>query len=319
MVWNLRLCFFQISVLKEMHMKIPLTQAILTTCLMLASVCFFEKNLPADDLILIQNNGLVLSGDFDKRSTEAQLFLTKRKPQIVLQTRHSWNEFQSMTYRGKAISKTELLETIPALETAATKRNWEAEAVQFWFPVETLQTPAFPPIQFQSNQRWEEADSGRVAALNIEAYVANWDRDAELDGLVVHLFPVNSQGQIVPVDGQVEFRLIGQRYRELNWQGRNDRKQFPELEQWSRQIRKLDFGANGALIKLEFRRIRPEFRPELAQGALLTGSLGIAGQGRFDASAVDVVIRPPSRFRDEHYLRSNSRSRVHPRENFPRP
>lgn len=301
-------------------MKIPqLLNRLMLIAMVALSFFIFEKKLHADDLILIRKNGLVLSGDFDRRSDEKNLSLIKKTPQIIMRTTHSWDDFQLMKYQGKDVSKTELLKTVPALNVADSKRDKQAEAMRFWFPPGTLQSPAHPPIHFQSNPRQKPQGADRVVSLSIDAYVANWDQDAELDGLVLHLYPINSQGEIVPVNGQVEMQLIGQRHRELDWLGRNNREKFPELEQWTMRVRKSDFGPDGATLKLEFRRIRPEFRTELAESALLTGSLGVAGQGRFDASSADVIIRPFSRFRDEHSLRSRTRSRVYPHENYPRP
>jgi len=299
--------------------KLRLRKSWKVILLVAVAVLFFGNSLIADDLILVRNNGVVISGDFDRRSNENQLSLIKQTPQIVMRTSHAWNEFQSMMYRGKIVSQVELLKMVPTLQMENANRNQQAEAFRFWLSPDNFRPPAYPAIQLQAKQPFQSPRSSRVAAFNMNAHVANWDRDAELDGLIVHLYPVNSYGEIVPVDGKVELRLIGQRYRELDWLGRNNREKFPELEHWSKLVRKSDFGPDGAIIKLEFRRIRPEFRPELAQEALLTGSLGVAGQGRFDASATDVVIRPPSRFRDELYLRSRNRSRVHPRENYPRP
>ena len=280
------------------------------------SVFACENSLFADDLLLVRVNGSILTGDFDGRSNETQLVLIKKTPQIMMKTTHNWDEFQSLNYRGKKVSKADLLKLTAALKLTNTKRDKQTESVQFWFPPEIPFANQPPRFHFHARQPHR---STRLAAFNFEAHVANWDRDAELDGFLVTLYPVNSQGEIVPVDGQLEMRLIGQKRRELDWFGRNNREKFPELEQWTIQIRKADFGPRGAVVKLQFRKIRPELHPELATASLLTGTLGVAGQGRFDATAVDVFLRPFSRFRDEHELRSPSRSRVHPGENYLRP
>ena len=289
---------------------------------LLVLLCFYStfKRVCANDLILIRQNGQIVSGDFDFRSDENQLSLTKRAPQITLRTSHSWDEFQSMTYQGNEVTKSQLLNRISQLKKSDERDHSRAAAMRFWFPPESFQRSLELPNSIQSRRQQGDHRSNRVAAFNFEAYVANWDRDAELDGLVVHLYPVNAAGQLVAIDGQVEMRLIGQKLRQLDSRGRtlNRNPKFPELEQWTKRIRKSDFGLNGAVIRLEFKTIRPELHTELASGALLTGTLGIAGQGRFAASAADVSIRPFSPFRDEHFLRSRSRSRVNPLEGYRR-
>ena len=156
----------------------------------------------------------------------------------------------------------------------------------------------------------------RVVSLEMNAEIANWDRDAEWDGLLVHLRPLDAAGNVVPVSGQLALRLIGQRDRRPDRFGRDNVEKFPQLEQWLLQVRQADFqpGQDGVLLQCEFRRIRPEHDAELADEALLTGSLGVSGQGTFSATKADVFIRPYSRFRDEHQLRSVGHERVHPLE-----
>lgn len=296
----------------------PILKCVFIAAIVLIANAVYQSRLKADDLILVRNNGQIITSDFDPKSDENQLRIIKKTPGIILKTSHSWDAFQSMTYKGKEVSKKELIKQLPALQKEDAKRDHQLEALKFWIEPRTVLDNHQPRFSENLRYRRERFRDDRVVALNIEAYLGNWDRDAELDGLIVHLYPVNARGQIVPVDGQVEMRLVGQKYRELDARGRNDRRQFPELEEWNERVRKSDFGPNGAVVLLEFRRIRPEFHTQIADHALLTGTLGVSGQGRFDASAVDVSIRPLSRFRDEHFLRSRSRSRVNSRENYPR-
>ncbi len=310
--------------MKLLH-QYPMPSVQLAVALVAGYLLCHVGTAAADDLTLVRQSGQIITGDFDHRSNNEYLFLIKRVPQMVMRTQHSWAEFQTITFQGNEVSKEELLQHVPKAIAKAAKRNRKEESFNFGFaPPLDLDRGLAPvplgqntPIQHPPTQH--ERDFLRVASLNINAYIANWDRDAALDGLVVHVLPVNSQSGIVPVDGQIDLKLIGQRHRQLDALGRNNHEQFPELERWSKLIRKADFGPNGAVIKLEFRNTEPEYQTELADGALLTGSLGVPGQGRFEASASDVLIRPLSDFRDEHWLGSRSRSRVHSQEGYPRP
>ena len=58
-----------------------------------------------------------------------------------------------------------------------------------------------------------DRSDGRLAALEMHAELANWDRDVEPDGLRVHVFPLDDQRIVVPVEGNITMRLIGHRYR----------------------------------------------------------------------------------------------------------
>lgn len=156
-----------------------------------------------------------------------------------------------------------------------------------------------------------------VRSLNIRATVANWDRDAEIDGLLLHVQPLDGFGVVVPVDGIVDVQLATE--TKLAKGGRSnvrDDNTFSVPERWSVPIRAIDFDAAGTTVKLPFRRFHPERDFDIAPSALAMAKLKLPTAGVFEASDPFVQLRPYSPFRDE--LQEWRGQRLFPGEATPR-
>ena len=156
-----------------------------------------------------------------------------------------------------------------------------------------------------------------VRSLNIRATVANWDRDAEVDGLLLHVQPLDGFGVVVPVDGIVDVQLATE--TKLAKGGRSnvrDDNTFSVPERWSVPIRAIDFDAAGTTVKLPFRRFHPERQFDIASSALAMAKLKLPTAGVFEASDPFVQLRPYSPFRDE--LQEWRGQRLFPGEATPR-
>lgn len=156
-----------------------------------------------------------------------------------------------------------------------------------------------------------------VRSLNIRATVANWDRDAEIDGLLLHVQPLDGFGVVVPVDGIVDVQLATE--TKLATGGRSLTRldnTFNVTERWSVPIRAIDFDAAGTTVKLPFRRFHPERQFDIASSALAMAKLKLPTAGVFEASDPFVQLRPYSRFRDE--LQQLRGQRLFPGEATPR-
>ena len=121
-------------------------------------------------------------------------------------------------------------------------------------------------------------------------------------------------GRSSRVDAQIRFQLMGQttpfagdetQRRYVREKAR--REPFPDLEVWSRHVRKADFGPEGAFCELPFRRTQPERDLFLKPHALLTATIGVAGVGSFSASDDLFELRAYSSFRDYHQLETGRR------------
>ena len=132
-----------------------------------------------------------------------------------------------------------------------------------------------------------------VRSLAVDAWVANWDSDVEVDGLVVAVFPLDAQGRLVPVEGNLRVELIGR-------PPRSPRRENPytRLGSWTRRVHSEAIGPRGAQLRLPFQAFHPESRPEAEPYGAVHVRLTVAGRGTFEATATDVRIRPYSAVRD---------------------
>lgn len=159
---------------------------------------------------------------------------------------------------------------------------------------------------FVHRPRWDDGsndvvvdDQRRVASLWIDAWVANWDSDVEVDGLIVEVQPIDADGWLVPVRGTLVANLIG---IEDGIVRRKD--PFVRMGRWSKSVEPEDFGGYGSLAagparyKLPFRSFHPEFDLALKSKAALNVRLSVPGHGVFEATESSVRIRPHSQIRD---------------------
>lgn len=148
-------------------------------------------------------------------------------------------------------------------------------------------------IYISSDSSAKENADQIIETLEMEAYVANWDLDSENDGLIVHLYPGNSKGELVPAVGEVQFKLFDQHRDIVEKNQVEGQVSYPEITSWRMQIHPEDFTPEGIILKLKFNNFNPDHRPELVIDSLFTASLQVPKVGHFQASDRDVFIRLP--------------------------
>ena len=156
----------------------------------------------------------------------------------------------------------------------------------------------------------EAITTDRVSSVEVRAYVADWDADVEVDGLIVHVLPLNAAGEVIAVRGVVQAELVGSTLRDKTLRSERLRSlaglapppqlQAPtqSLAHWTRNLQSDRVSASGAVFQLPFAADHPEFDTELDHLALLHVKLTVPGSGVFETTATDVNIRPVSELRD---------------------
>lgn len=130
-------------------------------------------------------------------------------------------------------------------------------------------------------------------ALTIDARVANWDGDVEVDGLIVEIRPLDAEGGVIAVDGTLEISLLGWR------SGTSGFEQVPvRVGRWTKRLRQDEFGPLGAHFRFPFQSVHPEYHLDWAPHGGVHARLSVPGQGVFEATDAAVRIRPYSAFRD---------------------
>ncbi|HEY2881796.1 MAG TPA: hypothetical protein VGJ15_05170 [Pirellulales bacterium] len=134
----------------------------------------------------------------------------------------------------------------------------------------------------------------RVCSLAIDANVTNFNRTVEADGIVLHVYPLDGLGRLVSVDGTLDVELIA-----MVPPGARQGTSLPQIGRWTVRVLPEQFGPAGAVFKLPFRAVQPEFDLNVGPYGLVHATLNVPGNGSFEASDSMLRIRPYSAVRDE--------------------
>jgi hypothetical protein len=138
------------------------------------------------------------------------------------------------------------------------------------------------------------ANANKVQSLTVEANLANWDRDADADGIELRIVPRMADGHSAAIDGALRVDLIARNYSPAHRE-----PAVATLGQWSQPVRAAGFReASGAVFRLPFQSLPPDFDPTLQSIGLLRVHVNVSGQGDFFADTT-VRIRSYNPIRDQ--------------------
>jgi len=239
------------------------------------------------------SDGHTLTGFVDVQTSSEHLVLRFEGYASRLWRRIAWEQVERAGYRGKRLSREELqdiaasiaTEQIPLDRWSRRKAGGSGEAVA---AQETYAERAAAALNRPA-----------VHSIAVHARAANWDADVEVDGLLLHLYPISAHGQVVPADGTLTVELVAARpsaARSRRTQPRG--APLPQIARWTKSLDSHDAGPNGAVFRLPFQAVHPEFRTGLASHGLVRATLTVPGDGVFQATDEWVRIRPFSPLRD---------------------
>ncbi len=221
----------------------------------------------ADDLIVVWlNDGRMLVGGVDPRTDNERLWLQTTGTSFVVSTSADWDNINAVNANGERMSPDTFAKRVDEFSTdapappVATNTNNVTSNVTTHVPRPLL--------------RRNEAT--RVASLEVEGRVANWDRDAETDGIEIRVIPRNAFGEAIAASGQITATLIAR-----NQLPTHDPNAFPQLGRWSLNADTSDFGSHGAVYRLPFRGKHPDREFSLEPHGLVEVSFYAHGYGRF--------------------------------------
>jgi hypothetical protein len=149
-----------------------------------------------------------------------------------------------------------------------------------------------------------ELRQNKVESISVQAALANWDRDADTDGIEIRLAPRTADGRVIEINGVMKIDLLGRRYSPSQRE-----PSIATLGQWSQAVRAANSShVSAAIYRLPFSTVVPDFDTNLQSLGLLRVQLNIHGQGDFFAETT-VRIRSYNPIRDqlfEHELRYDS-------------
>jgi len=250
--------------------------------------------------------GRTFTAELDPRTHGEQLWLRWQRGSAVLLRAIRWDQVVQVRLAGHDLSGGEfhaIIEKLGQDLPAQPKTPANQKSI-----VLKGSTRSGGPDATGSTASGRPPATPRVCSLAIEAVTANWDADVEADGLLLHVYPRNVGGRVVPVRGMLEVELTGKRL------GVVKRPQpFERLGRWTRQVACGDFaGPAPAVYRLPFTRVHPEFNPAFWPHGAVHARLSVPGQGTFETTDSTVRIRPYSAVRDQ--LQQATGRRFFPRE-----
>lgn len=257
----------------------------------------------APSLVLQFTDGSTAQGEVDSLTDEQKLWLRREEAGIQLRSGYPWSRISGAQHEGRFVVGREFRELAQELATPGKPGRQVAP-----FPPVPGDAQAVVPASFVA------AGTRRprlVQSLRIEAYLGQWSDDARNDGLWVAIYPLSRDGELVPVDGNLDLTLLGE--VEPTLIGRAGPPEFRELSRSYEMVRSRDFARGAAIYQLPFRMVHPDLHFDIATAALVHARLGVPGQGVFEASFADVPLRDCSRIRDQ--LQLHTRQRFFPAEN----
>jgi len=290
-----------------------------TVAIGLFSSIFYGANAFGGEPITVElQSGHVVQGEPDEQTDGARLWLRRESDGMQLASGFPWNQVRQVKRGTQFFAGHEFLAIAALTKTAGKTYESIPYPERSAGQVQQASVQSELSTQSLSDEFRRKAAERRVKTLYIEAYLAQWDGDPQTDGLRVFVYPLAADGELVPVNGQIDLFLLGEIERATGVVGNPTMPQFRELERGSRLVKVGDFTRGAAMYELPFRQFHPDFYFDVARQALVHARLGVPGQGLFLASDANVQMRGFSRIRDE--LQMKSPQRFFPQENaFERP
>lgn len=252
----------------------------------------------AGEVMVELTSGRELTGQFDPTTDEQALWLRSGAGRIEVRRPIQWQAIESIHYQGRGVSLSEARRQLPAwtaerLANTASPIRPVAAQVEIPPPAasESLDDQFVAPAEFPRMRA--RPVPAEVRSLSIDAWVSNWDADVEADGIELHIRPLNRANAVAAVAGTLHVELLGD---ERGFLHRG--KPFHRLGSWTQQVSPADFTLHGAVYRLPFQAIHPEYHLEVSPYALVNVRLAIPGTGVVSASQADLRIRPYSIVRE---------------------
>lgn len=254
-------------------------------CLVLLAVLGSPRFAAAGDLVVVWlTDGRMLAGEVDPRTNDERLWLRSASPTFVIATSAAWKHIKAVNANGERLTAEAFAERVDHF------RPQQPDADTLPVSARTTGSNVTAPV---TRLYLPPNAATRVAWLDVEARVANWDRDAETDGIEIRILPRNTFGEVISGSGQITATLIAS-----NRRAAHDPDAFPQLGRWSLQADTNDFGPAGAVYRLPFLGEHPEEVVSLEPYGLVEVSFYVAGEGRFTSDAT-VSLRRFNPIRDD--------------------
>ena len=248
-------------------------------------------------------SGQILTAFVDAQTDESRLWLRFEGRTAALYRPVAWRQVDAIVYDGSSYSVAEFQELVPKV---SSQRSIHPAA-----PIERGEVEAISAEQYDGSLSFADvaeiglAEQPRATSIVVDAFVANWDADVEVDGLVLGVTVMDQFGNAIPVRGALSVELIANRRAHRLPQLPSRRQVFDRLARWNRPFQSL--GGMQVFFRLPFQAVHPDFDATAPDFSLVHAKLAVPGSGVLEASVADVRVRPYSRIRNQIETGSGSR------------
>lgn len=307
--------FIAPGVIMTINLALPLLPAravFLVACLMLG------RSAPANDVRSVAvelASGRRFAGQLDPRSDKNALRLRFERGSASVVRPIEWHRVIHAEMEGEAVPVQDLLDVVANMERISpSSDNSHGTTTPLPAPrsavaprEDATRSQSDRPAPTRPTTRPVRSEMPRVSSILADAWLANWDRDVENDGIVVQVIPLDASGRAMAVSGKLEVVLIGPRVRTFNEAPRARGFKFDHLGHWVRTVRAGASHEERVAYELPFQATHPEFDSRLGSHAFVSVRLTVPGSGTFQRTIDHVRIRPNSPLRDYKQLHFGSR------------
>ena len=262
-----------------------------------------------DEIVVYLLSGRTMTAKIDARTDTLQLWLRWDSPGAEVLRPIRWQFVAVAEISGQKISGTEFRGLVEQIRRDVPA---QPESAPTTTSIVMLGTPeANAPKSSAAPGNVQESKALPVQWLDIEAGPARWDQYCDIDGMSILVAPKDAYGQVIPVRGTLDVDLIAEYGGVVRLPD-----PFSRIGHWSQAVHPDDFGPFGAVYKLPFQDVNPEFSDHLGPHGAVHATLSVPGQDTFQATA-DARIRPYSLIRDR--LMQTTGRRFFPEETIGQP
>lgn len=264
-----------------------------------------------DVIVVHLVSGRAMTANIDARTDAKQLWLRWESPGAEVLRPIDWDCVAVAEINDDKISGNEFLDLVKQIRRDVPAQPVSIPRAKTIVMLGSPSTEASKPLTTSNNIQAQASRPSQVRWLEVDAKPARWNNYVETDGMMICITPRDAQGEVVPVRGALNVELIAEHADVVK-----SPYPFRRIGNWSQVVRPEDFGPLGAVYRLPFQDVNPEFSRNLGPHGAIRAILSVPGQGTFEATD-DARIRPYSFIRDR--LQQTTGQRFFPEETVGRP
>lgn len=248
-----------------------------------------------EQIVVRLASGRTFAAAIDDRTDSERLWLRFQRGGASILRPVDWQSIESVWRERRALSVIELRQAVdelrsrpPAPERAGHADGGTAATVENGENLASAGEESPEPRALRSH-----AIGNVVRSIAIDATIARWGGGVESDGVLLRVAPLDADGQVIPASGALEVELFGDQY------GSPARgKDYRLLGRWVSRLDAAQMTPEGAVIRLAFQAVSPDFAVDLGPYAVVHVRFTAPGHGTFEASTNPVRLRAYNGVRD---------------------